>query len=172
MNRDELIGALMLAMREASGLGLLHSQAMAERLGINSTDLECLDIIIMRGPVTAGDLARATGLTTGAITGVIDRLHQAGLAERAPDPVDRRKVLARATPDVERRALPLARPMEQAALSVLSTYDDAALALVLDFLGRANKAAIAAVEALRAETVKADGGKPTRTRTSTAISRG
>jgi DNA-binding MarR family transcriptional regulator len=61
-------------MCDASGQGVMYSQAVAQRLGINSTDLECLDHIVLRGPLIAGALAEATGLTTGAITGVIDRL--------------------------------------------------------------------------------------------------
>src|SRR5580693_1417405 len=97
-SRDELVAALMRAMRDASGMGVLHSQAVASRLGLSSSDLECLDMIALRGPLTAGDIARATGLTTGAITGVIDRLERAGFAARAHDPADRRKVMVRALP--------------------------------------------------------------------------
>ncbi len=149
--RDELMAALNRAMRDASGQGVLYSQAVAERLGINSTDLECLDVVVMRGPVTAGDLARATGLTTGAITGAIDRLDRAGFAKREHDPADRRKVLVRATPLVERRIMPLFRPMEQASVSALSGYNDDELALLLDFLTRAHAAAVAAMTTLRSE---------------------
>src|SRR5580700_8824106 len=94
--RLELTGALNLAMREASGLGVLFSQEVARRLGIASTDLECLDYL-GRGPIAAGELAELTGLTTGAITGVIDRLERAGLARRSRDVADRRKVLVEAT---------------------------------------------------------------------------
>src|SRR5258706_417211 len=112
MNRDELMAALNRALREVSGLSVLYSQALAERLGINSTDLECLDVITLRGPVTAGELARATGLTRGAITGVIDRLERKGFAKRGAARADRRKVLVRATPAVERRIAPQAKPME------------------------------------------------------------
>jgi DNA-binding MarR family transcriptional regulator len=152
MNRDELVAALMLAMRDVSGVSVLHSEAVAARLDVGSSDLECLDSIVMRGPLTAGELARATGLTTGAITGVIDRLDRAGFAKREHDPTDRRKVLVRALPAVERRIAPLFKPMEQAALSVLSTYDDKELALLLGFLQRAYQAAIAAMATLQEET--------------------
>src|SRR5262245_31160826 len=103
--RQELVAALNVAMREASGQGMLYSQAVAQRLGINSTDLECLDYIV-RGPVTAGALAEATGLTTGAITGVIDRLERAGFAKREADANDRRKVLVRITPAVQEKIGP------------------------------------------------------------------
>src|SRR5262249_20639760 len=112
--RKELIAALHVALRDTSGLGVIFSHAMAERAGINSTDLECLYFIQWRGPLTAGALAEATGVTTGAITGVIDRLERAGYASRERDAEDRRKVMVRALPAVAEKLMPLARPMERA----------------------------------------------------------
>jgi DNA-binding MarR family transcriptional regulator len=167
MNRDELVAALNRALRDASGQGVLYSQAVAERLGIGSTDLECLDIIVMRGPLTAGGLASASGLSTGAITGVIDRLDRAGFVKRAHDNADRRKVLVRALPAVARRVVPLFKPMEQAALSALSDYDEKDLALLLDFLLRAHQAAVAAMATLRG-TAASRTSKPKRAKTATA----
>jgi DNA-binding MarR family transcriptional regulator len=152
VTRGELEQALNHAMRETSGLGVLHSQMIADRLGVNSTDLECLDIIVLRGPVTAGELARATGLTTGAITGVIDRLSRAGFAAREPDPADRRKVLVRALPAIEQSIGPLFQPMADASKAALAAYDDAQLTLALDFLRRINQAAIDAMAVLRERT--------------------
>ena len=105
--RQELIAALNQTMRDASGTGVLYSQAVAERLGINATDLECLDHIVTKGPITAGALAEATGITTGAITGVIDRLERAGFAKREHDAEDRRKVQVHALPAVMKRIMPL-----------------------------------------------------------------
>jgi len=160
--RHELIEALNRAMRDASGLGVLYSQAVAERLGINSTDLECLDFIVMRGAVTAGELAELTGLTTGAITGVIDRLERAGFARRERDSSDRRKVHVRPLPTVERRIVPLFRPMERAVLSALSGYSDKELALLLDFFARAREAAGVAMTALRAGPKRAAKHGPGR----------
>jgi DNA-binding MarR family transcriptional regulator len=165
MNRDELVAALNLAMRDISGQGVLYSQAVADRLGIGSTDLECLDIIVMRGSLTAGELASASGLSTGAITGVIDRLERGGFVKRDHDDTDRRKVLVRALPAVERRVMPLFKPMEQAALSALSDYDEKDLALLLDFLRRAHEAALAAMATLRAAAATPKKGKPVRTKT-------
>ena len=151
MSRRELVAALNRAMRDASGQGVLYSQAVAERLGINSTDLECLDNVVLHGPITAGELADATGLTTGAITGVIDRLEAAGFARRERDQADRRKVLVRALPAVERRIFPLFRPMERAAMSALSDYTDKELALLLNFFQRASATAATALTELRAQ---------------------
>jgi DNA-binding MarR family transcriptional regulator len=144
-----LEAALNAAMRDASGQGVLYSQAVAGRLGMNSTDLECLDHIL-RGPVTAGRLADLTGLTTGAITGVIDRLERIGLARRESDPDDRRKTVVRALPAVLERIAPLFQPMERASMAVLSKYRDDELALILDFLTRARDAALTAMTELRA----------------------
>ncbi len=147
-SRPELIVALNAAMRDVSGQGVLYSQAVAERLGMNSTDLECLDHVL-RGPVTPGALAEATGLTTGAITGVIDRLERAGLARRDRDPDDRRKILVRALPAVQERVLPLFEPMERFAMAALSRYRDDELSLLLGFLATARDAALAAMAELQ-----------------------
>ena len=143
--RKALIDALNNAVREVSGLGVLFSQALSERLGVNSTDLECLDLVLLRGPLTAGELAEATGLTSGAITGVVDRLERAGYARRERDPGDRRKVLVRALADVEARVAPLSQPMERAMRAALEAYSDAELRLILDFLTRARDASVAAM---------------------------
>jgi DNA-binding MarR family transcriptional regulator len=146
MSRGELTEAVLLALREASGLGVLHSEAMAERMGVSSSDLECLDIIAMRGPITAGELARASGFTTGAITGLVDRLERAGLAKREPDREDRRKVMLRVTPALVKKGARLGKPMQDAMTALLADYDDKTLALLLDILKRANKAALGAIE--------------------------
>jgi DNA-binding MarR family transcriptional regulator len=147
--RQELEAALNAAMRDASGQGVLYSQAVAERLGMNSTDLECLDHIL-RGPVTAGRLAELTGLTTGAITGVIDRLERVGVARRERDPDDRRKTLVHVLPAALERVTPLFEPMERTAMAVLSNYSDDELALLLGFLTRARDAALNAMSELHA----------------------
>jgi DNA-binding MarR family transcriptional regulator len=136
--RQELIAALNQTMRDASGTGVLYSQAVAERLGINATDLECLDHIVTKGPITAGALAEATGLTTGAITGVVDRLERAGFAKREHDTEDRRKVLVRALPAVMKRIMPLFSPMERHALAALQTLGDDELASFLETMERMN----------------------------------
>jgi DNA-binding MarR family transcriptional regulator len=162
MDRGELMAALERALRNVSGQAVLHSEAMAERLGINSTDLECLDIIILQGPVSAGELARASRLTSGAITGVIDRLHRAGLAKREYDPQDRRKVLVRVPPAVLQRILPIGEPMGRAAQAILSSYDDQQLALILDFLVRSHESAVAVTTKMRAETAASRKAKAKR----------
>ncbi len=141
--------ALNAAMQFASGQGVLYSQEVAGRLGIASTDLECLGLL-RDDPVTAGELARATGLTSGAITGVIDRLEKAGLAKRETDPNDRRKVLVRATPAAAKRVVPLFEPMMRHSTAALAGYSDDELDLLLGFFRKAHAGAVAATDELRA----------------------
>ena len=76
----------------------VHQDAVAEHLGIGRTDLRCLDILDREGPLTAGALAEASGLSTGAITALIDRLERAGYAVRIRDSADRRRVVVAMTP--------------------------------------------------------------------------
>ena len=152
MSRDELMAALNRALRNVSGQAVLFSQALAERLGLSSSDLECLDVILLNGPMTAGDIARASGLTSGAITGVIDRLEKAGYVKRQADPDDRRKVMVTALPSIEDRARSATQPMEDANRTLLAGYDDKALALILDFMERSHDAALAVTSKVRAET--------------------
>src|SRR5258708_23568286 len=109
--RRELEAALNAAMRDVSGQGVLYSQAVAGRLGMNSTDLECLDHI-SRGPVTAGRLAQLTGLTTGAITGVIDRLEPPRPSRPERDAAGPRKTLGRQLPAVSERLAPTFLPLD------------------------------------------------------------
>ncbi len=135
-SKAALAGQLMLALRRSSAAGVLHSQAIARKVGVNSSDLECLDLILMKGPSTAGEIARHTGLTSGAVTGLIDRLEQQGLVERAADPGDRRKVLVRVR---EQGIAPIAAyfaPMEKNMQALLADYSKDELKLLIDFADR------------------------------------
>src|SRR5262245_29900394 len=91
--RAEVLATLPAEFRQLSVATIMFHQAIADRLGMNVTDHKCADLLERNGPMTAGELAEQTGLTTGAITGVIDRLEQAGFVRRAPDPGDRRRVI-------------------------------------------------------------------------------
>jgi DNA-binding MarR family transcriptional regulator len=131
--KQALAGRLMLALRRSSAAGVLHGQAVARRVGVNSSDLECLDLILMSGPSTAGEIARHTGLTSGAVTGLIDRLERLGLVERTADPADRRKVLVRVRED---KIGPIAQhyaPLEKAMQSLLAGYSREELKVLIDF---------------------------------------
>jgi len=84
--------AMIEAQRSAQVASDQMDEAFAALLGVNRTDMRCLDIAHRRGQVTAGDLAREAGLTSGAVTALLDRMERAGYLRRQPDPLDRRKV--------------------------------------------------------------------------------
>src|SRR4026209_784701 len=90
--RADLLKQLEETLRKVSAQSVLLSDTVAKIVGLNSTDLECLDLLEIAGPTTAGRLAEHVGLTTGAMTAVIDRLERAGYARRGRDVADRRLV--------------------------------------------------------------------------------
>src|SRR5215218_1725401 len=102
--KKELVGELISEFRTAGNQDSAFDNVAAERLGVNRTDLHCLNIIQNAGGLTAGELATEAGLTTGAVTGVIDRLERAGFARRVTDPEDRRRVKVEVTPEFYARA--------------------------------------------------------------------
>lgn len=135
--RAELMAAMERATRTISAQNVMISQAIAEQLGINTSDLECLDLareVADDVAVTAGQLADWIGLTSGAITGVIDRLERAGLVKRQRDPKDRRKVMVCPTSGAQKTVPPLFAPLHEAMVGMWARYSDAQLELILDFL--------------------------------------
>src|SRR4051812_20650922 len=103
-DKKELVGELISEFRIAGNQDSAFDNLAAERLGVNRTDLHCINIIENSGGLTAGELAKEAGLTTGAVTGVIDRLERAGYARRVSDPADRRRVKVEVTPKFYSRA--------------------------------------------------------------------
>ena len=95
--KREIFEELVDEVRRSQNATDRFDQAVADSIGVNRTDMRCMDVIQREAPVTAGRLAEATGLTTGAITTVLDRLERAGLARRVRDEKDRRRVLVEAT---------------------------------------------------------------------------
>ena len=109
--KQRKVGELIELFRASGSQDDAFDTLAAERLGVNRTDLECLTIIERRGGASAGELATESGLTTGAVTGVIDRLERAGYAARNPDRSDRRRVLVEVTPKFRERASEIWGPM-------------------------------------------------------------
>ncbi len=100
-SKKDLVAALGLLGREMSTRTVLFHEAAASRVGLGVTDYKCLDYVQRATePMHAGKLAELTGLTTGAITGVLDRLERAGFVRREKDPNDRRQVVVRLVPAV------------------------------------------------------------------------
>lgn len=109
-------------------------EAACARLGINRTDGRCLDILDQHGRMTAGALARESGLSTGAVTALLDRLERAGYVRRARDTVDRRRVMVELTDEARRRAWEIWGPMGEDAAAFFARYSDDELAFIRDFL--------------------------------------
>src|ERR1039457_407227 len=136
-DRARRAAAFGAAIRRTGSLMQLMGQAAADRIGINATDLNCLNILSFSGQMTAGQLAKATGLTTASITGVIDRLEEAGYVRRERDTSDRRRVvirlvLERAVSDVATVFLPMVRAWQNMA----ERYSDEELRLIVEFYGQ------------------------------------
>ena len=104
IGKNELIGELISEFRTSGNLDRAFDNRAAEILSVNNTDLHCLNVIENRRGVTAGELASEAGLTTGAVTGVVDRLERAGYARRVADPADRRRVRIEVTDRFYERA--------------------------------------------------------------------
>ena len=104
-----------------------------EKLGINRTDLRCLNIVENEGPMTAGRLAELSGLTTAAVTSVLDRLERAGYARRVREQQDRRHVMVEVTPLLAERATPIWGPLGEEARSTLARMSTEELQALIDF---------------------------------------
>jgi DNA-binding MarR family transcriptional regulator len=137
MSSDEtnaLIEQVGLEFRRYQTASDEFEDTVAELLGMNRTDLRCTDIIDRRGRVTAGDLAREAGLTTGAVTSILDRLERLGLVKRVRDKEDRRRVMVELTDKAVRNGKEIWGPLKSASRTSLSHYSDQQLAFVRDFL--------------------------------------
>jgi len=147
----------MEALRALSDRDVLYSQALADRLGVSLTDFKASSLLAGNGPMPAGRLAELTGLTTGAITGVLDRLEKAGWLRRLKDPGDRRHVLVESLGEPAPRIHDLLAPLRDAMKEVTASYDDDQLHLVVDFVTRAAATMAAETTRLRQE---GGGGAP------------
>lgn len=151
--RAELVQVLTERMRLLSDVDVLFSQALADRLGINLTDFKTSSILDQSGPLTAGRLAELTGLTTGAITGVLDRLERAGFARRVKNPADRRHVIVETLRERESEILGLLGGLLEGMAKVCEGFSDAELARIAEFVSQSS-------ELLRAETQKLRAAGP------------
>ena len=115
-SKKELIDDLNHSMQRAGTLTVLHTNAVADKIGLSATEFESMDVITHYQPMSAGKLASSCGLTTGAITGILDRLERAGFVERLHDPNDRRRVLLKPIENRKKskKIRELYRPMSEA----------------------------------------------------------
>jgi DNA-binding MarR family transcriptional regulator len=132
-SREELLQALGHAVRANQRATDAVDEAATQALGLNRTDGRCLDILDQHGQMSAGELARQSELTTGAITAVIDRLERIGYVRRVADPSDRRRVLVGPTQKAREDSWELFGPLADTVRPMLSGYTDEDLQLLIDF---------------------------------------
>ena len=137
----EVLGELTRELRQFNGLGASFFRAAAARIGMAVTDMQVMDILDLTGPSTAGQLANLTGLTTGAITRILDRLEEAGLVRRERDPNDGRKVIVRLErgKDEMHKVRSILDSVGKTWDEVASRYDDEQIAFLLEFLKHSNE---------------------------------
>jgi DNA-binding MarR family transcriptional regulator len=140
--RRRLAAELQSAMQRSTMWTVLLHHTVANKAGLNVTDLQCLNLLSLDGPVTPGRLAQAMGITTGgAITAVVDRLEKAGYVRRTRDPDDRRRVIIELVPEATARIADYFEPIAQSVLARFAGYSDEQLRTLLDF-SRGNNAAM------------------------------
>lgn len=147
--REEIIQAIIEKRREMSTETIMFHQSVADVLGLHITDHKCLDLIRQYGAMPAGRIAELTGLTTGAVTGIIDRLEKAGYVRRANDPKDRRRTIVEPIRNKkwERKIEAIFIPFHERMHKLLSSYSDGELAFLLDVLTKS-------IEQTREESIK------------------
>ena len=168
-SRRQLLKELDESARRLGALSVLVSDLVATRVGLNPTDLECLDLLCLAGATTAGRLAAHTGLTSGATTAAIDRLEEAGFVTRRRGAEDRRQVLVDVKDAGIELIFPFYRPLAAGFENVHARYTDRQLATVLQYFNDALESMSEHVAWL--QTQPALSGRRTRHPVTTAPSR-
>ncbi|MDR0270880.1 MarR family transcriptional regulator [Paenibacillus sp.] len=123
------------------GLGtrtVLYQQHVAASLGLYNNDLKSVDILRETGPITAGELSKITGLATGSVTALIDRLEKVGYVRRQNDPADRRRVILVPSYEQKQEVGQTYLPLHNAFVELASAYSDDELELIMQFIGQAS----------------------------------
>lgn len=153
MARADRLTELETESRRYLAAYVLFNQAVADRLGMHPTDLQCLNLMTIEdGPVTAGQIAELTGLTSGSASRLIDRLVKGGYVTRTPDPEDRRRVLVRPVPRAVRRVGAVWDELGPGWARMFEGYTEAELALLVRHMRRTTELSRAQVQHLRGQS--------------------
>ena len=162
--RATLLQQLDRAIRTAGAQSVLMSTVVAGQAGVHSTDLECLDLLFLNGPMTAGALAQMTGLTTGAITAALDRLEAVAYLHRERDTSDRRRVVVTPATKALKRLQPMYAPLGEAMMRLNRDFSDRDLGVIVEYLTRANEIARDHIERLQRDAPPARARRNVRKR--------
>lgn len=135
-NRAEIVQTLDWRLRNFSTSAVLAASIFARKIGLSANDLKCAELLVRFGPMSAGALGEKAGLTTGAITGIVDRLEAAGWAKRVPDPDDRRRIFIHPGPQDSATMAGVYSSYMKSLNKLLDEYPDSDLQLVSDFIER------------------------------------
>ncbi len=152
--RAVLLRRLVEAVRASQSASDVLDEAFTNFVGINRTDGRCLDVVDRHGRITAGDLAREVGLTTGAVTAVVDRMEAAGLMKRGSDPDDRRKVLIELTSEAKSLAADVYGPLAHSTRPLLESLSDQEVLTLIGFFETGRRINLERAEAIRSRTTK------------------
>ena len=147
-SRTARLEALNLAGRVASTASVLMHAAIADRLGLGPADSKAYDVLLREGPLTAGQLGARTGLTSGSVTALVDRLEKGGFAQRSHDDVDRRRVFIHARPERLSDAMALLGDFVAGVEVLNAGYSDDELALLQTYMEKVAALAQAALARL------------------------
>ncbi|XEC94313.1 MarR family winged helix-turn-helix transcriptional regulator [Paenibacillus tarimensis] len=155
--QPELHQSLIETSKRQSTLTVMFHQSVAAFLGLNITDHKCLDFLLAMGKATAGQLSEITGLTTGAITHVLNRLEKAGYVKRTKDPDDRRIVYAEPVYENLQSIWEVFGPLQTAMSDLYTRYSPSEIRTILDYIERSNQILAHQAELLRMKSSSKKG---------------
>jgi DNA-binding MarR family transcriptional regulator len=138
-NRNQIVKEMDLRLRAFTTSAVLAANSIAQQVGMGMNELKCAEFLVRMGPMSAGKLAELAGLTTGAITGIVDRLEKAGWAKRVADPNDRRRVIIHPGPQETETVDGLYSAYMDSLTNLLARYSDDELVLMTEFIDSLTK---------------------------------
>jgi MarR family transcriptional regulator, organic hydroperoxide resistance regulator len=138
-DRAQLHETVVRCLRQFIAGSILYNQQVADRMGLRLTDVQCINVLDMMGPSTPGELARSTGLTTGGVTVMLDRLEKGGYVKREPNPRDRRSVLVHLNPAKLKKVHAFYGEINQRIAALLDETPEAELRSVVNLFSKMNR---------------------------------
>ena len=131
-------------LREFIAGSIIYNQQVADHVGLRLTDMQCINVLDLMGPSTPGELARFTGLTTGGVTVMLDRLERGGYLKREPNPRDRRSVLVHLNPTKVKKMQAFYGEINQRMAALLDETPERELRSVVNLLSKMNASRVEA----------------------------